>query len=195
MAKPNRQSSRLLRRVLPITTAVVLAIAALAYLGYQRLTQITTEQPGATAPAGLSMTLDRIHQTATRDGRTEWSLDAQSAVYLQDDKKVLLKDLSVTFFLKDGQSAVLTAQQGEVATDSNDMQASGSVVIQNERYRMETEAISYAHDSRQVESHSAVKITGQEGQITADGLTFDLNSNRLTLKGHVQGTLVKADAP
>ncbi len=189
-----RNTPRLLRRALWIGALLVLGTAAAVIFGTRRLATVPEPAP-APPSAGVGMILDRIHQTATRDGRTEWSLDAQSAQYLQDVHKVLLSDLSVTFFLKDGGKVFLTAKRGEVATDTNDMQAEDDVVIRNEIYRLETQKVEYRHGPRLIESHTPVKIMGRSGELAADGLVFDLNANQLTMDGHVRGRLVAETTP
>ena len=110
----------------------------------------------------------------TRDGRTEWSLDSASAQYFLPEKKVLLKDLFVTFFTQDGQKVYLTARNGTVKTDSHDMEAHDDVVVYNDLYRLETERMNYAQDTRLITSDTPV----------------DLNTNRLVMRGNVHGTLV-----
>jgi LPS export ABC transporter protein LptC len=108
---------------------------------------------------------------------------------------VLLTDLFVTFFTRDDQKVYLTARHGTVMTDSHDMEAHGNVVIYNDTYRLETEKMTYSHDSRVITSDDPVKIDGQAGDLTADSLRMDLNANRLVMRGHVRGTLVSSQTP
>jgi len=172
-------------------TAMVLSaiIAAAVALVRQRL--ISVAQPGEGLKTGSdALVVERIHQTSTRDGRTEWSLEAASAQYLMPEKKIMLKDLSVTFFGQDGQQVFLRSRSGTVQTDSHDMEASDDVEIHNDLYRLETEQIQYAHGARMITSETPVKLTGPAGDSMADSLSVDLKSNRLVLKGHVHGTLV-----
>jgi hypothetical protein len=68
------------------------------------------------------------------------------------------------------------------------------VVILNEAYRLETDIIAYSHGQRVISSDSPVKITGQAGDLMADSLKLDLNTNRLVMKGHVHGTLAAREA-
>jgi lipopolysaccharide export system protein LptA len=88
----------------------------------------------------------------------------------------------------------LTAQNGTVRTDSHDMEARNDVVVYNDLYRLETEQMNYAQASRRITSDTPVKITGQAGEITADALAMDLNTNRLVMRGHVRGTLSSPEA-
>lgn len=173
---------------------VAAGIAALAYLGYRRLSPLP--QLAAPSRGGMeAMVVERVHQSATRDGRTEWSLDAATAQYRLSEKKVLLTDLYVTFFTRDDQKVYLTARHGTVMTDSHDMEARENVVVYNDAYRLEAEKMAYSHASRLITSDVPVKITGQAGDLAADSLRLDLNTNRLVMRGHVHGTLVSTETP
>ncbi len=193
MPIPQRATRRRLTRAVLAVTIVIVATAAAAYFIRQRL--IAVVEPGPAPKAGSeTMVAERIHQSATRDGRTEWNLEAGSAQYLLSEKKVLLQDLFVTFFTRDGQTVYLTARNGTVRTDSHDMEARDDVVVYNDLYRLETEQMNYEQASRRITSDTPVKITGQAGEITADALVMDLNTNRLVMRGHVRGTLSPAEA-
>lgn len=193
MTSSLRTSPRFVKRVLWAVLLVAAGIATAAYFGHRRLTSLPDE---ALAPkAGVeAMVVERVHQSATREGRTEWSLDAATGRYHLSEKKVLLTDLAVTFFTRDDRKAYLTARRGVLWTDSHDMEAHGDVVIHNEAYRLETDRIAYSHGQRVISSDSPVKITGQAGDLMADSLKLDLNTNRLVMKGHVHGTLAAREA-
>jgi LPS export ABC transporter protein LptC len=185
---------RFWKRIVLAAFFVAAGIAATVYFGYRQLSPLPElAVPGNT---GLeAVVVERVHQSATRDGRTEWSLDAATGQYRLSEKKVLLTDLFVTFFTRDDQKVYLTARHGTVMTDSHDMEAHGNVVIYNDAYRLETEKMTYSHGSRVIASDGPVKINGQAGDLTADSLTMDLNANRLVMRGHVRGTLLSSRTP
>jgi LPS export ABC transporter protein LptC len=184
---------RRVTRVLIAAFILSATTAAAVYFVRQRL--ISGVQPeGAIKSGSDALVVERIHQTSTRAGRTEWSLEAASAQYVMPEKKMILKDLAVTFFAEDGQRVYLTSRNGKVKTDSHDMEARDDVVIYNDLYRLETEQINYAQAARRITSDTPVKITGQAGEIMADSLSVDLNTNRLVMKGNVRGTLVSDGA-
>jgi LPS export ABC transporter protein LptC len=185
---------RLWKRIVLGVFVVAAGIATVSYLGYQRLSPLP--ELAVSSPSGMeAMVVERVHQSATRDGRTEWRLDAASAQYRLPEKKVLLADIFVTFFTRDDQKVYLTARNGTVMAESHDMEAHGNVVIYNDAYRLETERMAYSHASRVITSDDPVRITGQAGDLAADSLTLDLNANRLVMKGHVRGTLVSNETP
>jgi LPS export ABC transporter protein LptC len=138
-----------------------------------------------------NLSIDRIQQTATKNGIKEWSLDAASAHYSDKNKQAFFKDLSVTFFLKNGQKVKVTADEGILKTDSSDIEASGNVVVKNEKYRLNTENIVYNHQQRLISSKTPVKVWSEEINLKADSITFDLNTNRAAMKGNVKGIFIE----
>jgi LPS export ABC transporter protein LptC len=133
------------------------------------------------------MTVQNIRQSSTRDGRTEWVLDAATARYLLAEKKILLTDMRVTFYPKEGGEVYLTARDGTVATDTQDMDARGDVVVWNEQHRLETTELTYRHATRVIASPTRSRITSATGEIAGDNLRVDLNTNELIMEGHVRG--------
>ena len=194
MAPKTPRTSRLFKRILPVLGIVGLGIAAAVYFGARHLATVP-EHIAAPAPSAGGMLIDGVHQSAARDGRTEWILDARSATYFPDGKMFQLSEPHVTFFRADGQKFFLTARRGTVLTDSHDMDASGEVVIWNDTYRLETESIRYRYAERLIESDSPVKVTTRTGDLTADALSVNLKTNRMAFSGHVQGLLLAAPTP
>jgi len=188
MTPPTPRTSRLFKRILPVLGIVGLGIAAAVYFGSRHLATVP-EQIATPAPNTGGMLIDGVHQSAARDGRTEWILDARSATYFQDGKMFQLSEPNVTFFRADGQKFFLTARRGTVLTDSHDMDASEDVVIWNDTDRLETESIRYRYADRLIESQSPVKVTTHTGDLTADALSVNLKTNRMAFSGHVQGLL------
>lgn len=177
-------------RKLKIALLAVMGLALITvvavYIGYRQVVS-TPELLIDTLKSGADMSIGKIHQTSTRDGRLEWSLDASSAHYIQDKKAVIFKDISVIFYLKDNQKVFLKADEGTLNTDSNDIEVAGNVVIQNQDYKMATEKLNYHHEERLIVSKNRINISGTAGKIAANALEFDLNTNNVELTGDVRG--------
>ena len=142
-------------------------------------------------PAGAELTIADIHQTSTRDGRKEWSLDAASARYLNAEKQVILTDLSMTFYLKDQQELKLTADSGVLLTESKDVEIKGNVALKSEDALLKTQKLRYRHDQRVLTSPSPVEISGDTYRLTAERMQLDLNTNRATFEGKVNGAFIE----
>jgi LPS export ABC transporter protein LptC len=172
--------------ILLSTVLVIVSILVFAYLGYRRIST-TPDLIISTIQDGADMSIGRIHQTSTRDGRKEWSLEANSAQYSQTKKQVILEDLAVTYFLEDGSEVYLTAEHGTLNTASNDIEVSGNVVVKKDQYTMRTENLSYKHDRRLIEATTPVAISGDAAEISANRALFDLNTKKIELYGEVEG--------
>ncbi|MDY6790780.1 MAG: LPS export ABC transporter periplasmic protein LptC [Thermodesulfobacteriota bacterium] len=138
-------------------------------------------------PVDANLSIGKIHQTSTKNGVKEFTLDAASAYYTATKKEVVLTDLSVTFFLKNEQEVFLTANKGILQTDSKNIEITGNVMVKNKSSRLFTEQLQYKHSGRQLLSKAPVKIVGDAYQLKADRMSFDLNTNQTVLEGRVEG--------
>jgi LPS export ABC transporter protein LptC len=136
-----------------------------------------------------NISIGKAHQTATRNGITEWSLDAASVDYINDKNQAVFHDLSVNFFLKDNSTVYLKADRGILNTKSNNMKISGNVVVENGTYRLTCDNLYYKHIGRIIYSDTSVNITGDLFNLIADSMSLDLNTNRSIFEGKVAGTL------
>ncbi len=131
--------------------------------------------------------MNRLYQVSTREGRTEWKLEAASAEMVKNKKMARLKDVSVIFFLKDGGEVKLTADRGTIQTDTKDIEVSGNVVIINKNYKMITDALRYEDRSRTLTSPTPLAITDRSSTLMADSMIYNLTKNQSLFKGNVMG--------
>ncbi len=135
------------------------------------------------------MRLVGLHQTATKDGKVQWKLDAESAELEADSGRMILKSPVVDFHTEDGGIVHLTAEQGVLDTRSNDMQVSGNVRLRDDRYTLLTEMLIYQHAQRTLRSDVPVIIESDAFGLRADTMTYDLEENRALFEGQVEGNL------
>jgi LPS export ABC transporter protein LptC len=167
-----------------IVIALTLVIAV--FINYRRILK-NPEKLISSLPADANLSIGKIHQTSTKNGVKEFTLDAASAYYTASKKKVVLNDLSVTFFLKNKQEVYLTANTGILETDSKDIEITGNVIVTNESSRLFTEKIQYKRGLHLLLSKVPVKIVGKSYQLTADRMSIDLNTNETVFEGRVEG--------
>lgn len=187
MARKAYRRPRKLKFLALATGVSILVVLAVVYAAYRYL-QEAPERLIASIAENAKLSLGKIQQTATRDGKTEWRLDAASARYLEATNQVKLDDLTVTFYMDSGEQVRLSATDGVLDTRSNDIQVSGNVQVDNKDYALHTESLRYRHQQRLILSDSPVVIERKiGGRLSADKLRLDLNSNRLKLEGNVEG--------
>jgi len=169
-----------------LLTVILLAVGMIVsvFVGYRQVSN-APELLLSSIKEGANLSLGKIRQTATRDGKKEWSLEADSANYMEAENKVDLKNLSVIYFLKDNREVYLEADRGILQTDTNDIEFSGNVVIRNEGYQMKTEHLNYEHGRRIIICDQSIRIWGQGAELTAESAKYDLNADKIVLKGNV----------
>jgi LPS export ABC transporter protein LptC len=144
---------------------------------------------GITVPSPRpTLAIDKISHTATRDGKTEWSLEAGSAQYFDEEKKAVLKDIEIVFYMENGSTARISASEGILLTETNDIRIRGNVILENGDYGLKTDSLNYNHEKKLIYSDKPVDIKGETFHLTADEVAFDLASGKTRLKGHVEGT-------
>ena len=136
-----------------------------------------------------NISIGKAHQTATKNGIKEWSLDATSVNYIVKKNQAIFQDLSVTFYLKNKTEVYLTANKGILKTDSNDMELFGNIVVKNLKYRLKTENLLYRHNKRIILSKVPVKVTGTTFNLAADSMSLNLDTNKTMFEGNVEGIL------
>ncbi|MBW2355852.1 MAG: LPS export ABC transporter periplasmic protein LptC, partial [Deltaproteobacteria bacterium] len=129
---------RLLRRLLIAAMVMICLAVAAVYIGYRHLRRQAPVWTSTVDRQAL-MSMERVHHTATRDGRTEWVLDARQARTDPEGAVVHLADLTVRFFPVEGGQITLSARNGRLHVVSSDIEVQDRVVVQNEAYRLETE--------------------------------------------------------
>ena len=170
--------------VILITLGVILSIFLGHRRSYDKENHIVSD-----VQSKANISIGKVHQTATRNGITEWNLDAASVEYLDKSNQAIFQDLSVTFYLKDKTKVYLTANQGILETESNDIEVLGNVVVKNEYYSLKTENLHYKHNSRIIFSKVPVKISGNSIDFVADSMSLNLITNKTMLQGRVKGTI------
>ncbi|MDO9565269.1 MAG: LPS export ABC transporter periplasmic protein LptC [Candidatus Desulfaltia sp.] len=186
MKKKNTKNKRLKFFLVTIMLVSLCAISAV-FIGY-RLFLNKQGKFISFLNTKANISISKVYQTATRDGIKEWSLEAKSAYYVDATKQANLQDVIVTFFLKDERKVYLTADKGILKTDSNDIEVTGDVVVQNETYRLRTKKLNYEYAKRIIFSKVPVEIVGDSLNLTADSMSFDLNTNRILFEGRIKGS-------
>jgi lipopolysaccharide export system protein LptC len=177
------------RRKLKLILGGLIVIIAAFFFAADRDKPEQPEKISSLLQEGTSLSVDNVHQTATRDGIKEWTLNAASARYMTEKNQAVFQEISVTFFLKGEKEIYLTANQGILKTDSNNIEVRGNVVVENSNYRLKTESLYYEHGKRMFSSKVPVEMTGPAFHMTADSASFDLNSNQTVFQGNVKGVL------
>jgi LPS export ABC transporter protein LptC len=184
----NKFSNRKIKIILISVITVTIFVTVAVFIGY-RYISIKPEKVIPLVLDGSSISIEKIHQTSTKNGVVEWSLEARSASYSEDKKKAFFEDLSVTFFTKENMKIYLTADKGILKTESSDIEIRGNITVKNEDYVLKTGKINYDNEKRIIFSEVPVEISGKSLNLVAGSMTIDLNTNKAELSGKVEGII------
>jgi LPS export ABC transporter protein LptC len=181
-------SSKKIKTILLIIIFLTLGTVLSIFIGFRILSQ-KPELLIDTIKKHVTLSIDNLHQTATRDGKPEWTLDAKSARLIQAENRSILEDLSVVFFMKNQKKAHLTANHGVLENNTNNFTVTGNVVLENAEYNLQTEELRYNHKDRIIYTITPADISGKSLHFSAEKIIFNLNSHQVQLEGKVNGTI------
>lgn len=181
---PQNRSERI-RSALALVIVVTIGLLIVLFIGYRWL-RTDPQRLVSTIQQQASMSIGKVHQVSTRNGVREWVLDAESAQVVDEARKLMLEGVSVVYYLSNGDQVTLKADHGNLNTDSSDIEVFDNVVVTYQSYKLETQKLMYAHETRLITCPAQVVLTAETSVLTADSMTFDLNQNRSTFEGNVE---------
>lgn len=152
---------------------------------FQQVKKGRAETVIALLPEDTDISLDQVHQTSTREGVKEWSLDAASVRYQKKEGRSLLTDVSVTFFLKDGKTVHVTGRQGVLLAETKDIEIMGDVVVRTGQYTLKTEKLAYNDKTRAVHTDAPIKLEGDGVSLFGKTLAFSFVNEQGEVGGGV----------
>ena len=134
------KSGRIIQRVLLGIAVCALIAVVVVFIGYRKIT--TQPQPVMDlVKKAAEMHLDKVRQTASKNGIREWQMEALSATLLDGKEIMELEQPDVDFYMADGDEIHLTAKRGRIYTDSNRMTVSGDVAASTRLYRFFSDSL------------------------------------------------------
>ncbi|MDI7259338.1 MAG: LPS export ABC transporter periplasmic protein LptC [Thermodesulfobacteriota bacterium] len=136
---------------------------------------------------GSDQRLERIRLVEEKHGKKTWELEAKAISRYQDQNIMMLEDVKVTYYSKDGRSFIITGNQGKVYQDSKDMELIGNVLCtSSDGYRFKTHSISYQHSSKKVTSSDKVELEGEQLRLIGKGMLVDMESKTFKVLSEVK---------
>ena len=174
---------------LTLTAAIVVGVAVIAGVLVNHFRKAAEEPQRIfdALPDGANVSIGKFRQTASRDGKNEWELNAKAAHYMDKDKQAVLEEISMTFFLDNDQQVLLTADHGTFKTDTQNVKVTGRVELTSDDVTLTTETLQYRHDSRLLWTDTPVAIDGETFQLQAKQMQLDLKAQKTVFEGNVRG--------
>jgi LPS export ABC transporter protein LptC len=126
---------------------------------------------------GADQRLEKIRLVEEKHGQKTWELEAKAIHHYQSENILLLEDVKVVYYAKDGRSFTLSGNQGKVHQTSKDMELTGNVLLTStDGYRLKTKSISYQHGSKQAKTPDPVEFEGEQLHLTGKGMLIDMEA-------------------
>jgi LPS export ABC transporter protein LptC len=139
---------------------------------------------------GANMRLEKIRLVEDKHGQKTWELEAKSVQQYQDQNIMVLEDVKVTFYAKEGRTIFLTGKQGKVYQDSKNVDLVGDVVLtSSDGYQLKTHSVSYRHLGEIVSTSDPVEIEGEQIRLTGKGMLVDMEAKTFKILSQVKTQL------
>jgi LPS export ABC transporter protein LptC len=139
---------------------------------------------------GADMRLEKIRFVEDKHGQKTWELEAKSVQQYQEQNIMVLEDVKVTFYAKEGRSFFLTGKEGKVYQDSKNVELVGDVVLtSNDGYQLKTQSVSYSHLKKTVSTDDPVEIEGEQIRLTGKGMLVNVEAKTFKVLSQVKTQL------
>ena len=180
---------RNIKLFLPIILFLVFGVVLTVFIGYRTVSKPQELLLSSLVQDDATIAIDRVHQTSTKNGIKEWSLDATSAQFMEKDRQAVFDELSVIFYMENDKWVKLSANKGYLNTDTRDIRVDGDVIADDGEFKMLTETLNYEHERRVLVTTKPVQILSNTLRVNADSASYDLTSRKTTFDGKVEGTI------
>lgn len=123
--------------------------------------------------------IEKFSVTDAKNGKTNWTLEADSAQVLEKENKILLHKPVVHFYSQANTTSKLIANEGEVNSVTYDMTCWGKCLLESSKGEsLKTESLSYSSAEKKIFTEDKVVLIRQGQKIVGKGFqaTPDLES-------------------
>ncbi len=156
----------------------------------ERKASEAVEKHPVVSTGGADTHLQKIRFVEDKRGEKTWELEAKSVYQYQSQNMVVLKDIKLTFYSKEGRTFFLTGKEGKVYQDSKNMELMGDVELtSSDGYRLKTHSASYRDAEKVVSTSDPVEIEGEQFRLTGKGLLVHTEAKTFKILSQVKTQL------
>lgn len=130
-------------------------------------------------PAVPEQAIESFSAAETKDGRRNWTLDAESAQIIETEKTAILSSPKIKFFQEGEYVSTLSSEKGRINTETYDIWGEGGCLLTTVKgERLETKNLHYRSDIKKIVTDDKVKLVRPNEIIYGEGMeaTPDLES-------------------
>jgi LPS export ABC transporter protein LptC len=134
--------------------------------------------------------LQEINFVQIKDGIKLWELKAEAVEYQETKNLVSFKKVTLTYFTEADKPIRLVGNMGNLDTRTKNISIEGEVVISTpDSYEVKVPFLYYRDDIREVSSEGTVSLKGPAISLEGQGLTMNLDSQKVRVNSKVRMTL------
>ncbi len=158
----------------------------------ERRASEAVEKVPKVSTGGADMRLEKVRFMEDKHGQKTWELEAKSVHQYEGQNMMVLEDVKLTFYAKEGRIFYLTSKQGKVYQDSKNVDLIGDVVLtSNDGYTLKTQSASYRHEEKIVSTPDPVEIEGEQIRMAGKGMVVNVEAKTFRIlsqvKTHLRG--------
>lgn len=149
----------------------------------------SVQAPSLRNPRVLSSSeMDGVQLEQSKNGIREWFLTADRLYSRESDSYMEMEDVHALFFNAAGkdEKTRIQSQKATYNADTRLLTLRGGVVVQNPQgYEMQTDSLEYAGVDKKIKTGSGVLVKGNNIEVSAKSLIYDLPTGNYSLEGNV----------
>jgi len=185
------KDSRNLLWIVPLVLLLVYPLWKPLAVGFLKPERVKSMQSSTSLrnPHTLSSSeMDGVRLEQSKNGRQEWFLTAGHLNSRESDSKMEMTDVNARFFDGEGkdEAAHIRSRKAIYSSDTGLLILLGSVLVQNRQgFEMRTESLEYTAADQKIKTTSKVHVTGENMEVNAGRLLYDLTTGNYSLEGNV----------
>jgi len=143
-------------------------------------------EPVAAPPQEADYRIKEIHIDETLEGSLRWQLDADQAEVFEQERKTVLRRVTVKVFNKD-QVWTVNGDEGVLHNETRDVTLTGNVVVtSSDGLSLTAPDLRWESEARRLSTEGAVTIRRAGTTITGRGLEVEMAAERALLGAKVR---------
>lgn len=168
-------------------------LALFAYIRSQNMpgheVRLKVDAVEVTAEQAVDLTLKGVNLSQGKEGEETWTLEAESALYAQDEGVIQLRAPNITYFLPPArETVVVVAKRGEIDQKTNNARLWEEVVITRSGGQIRSEQLFYTGKTHSLNIPGQARFEGPDMFGVGSDVTWNLTTDILTAEKDVDVT-------
>jgi len=141
-------------------------------------------------PEQIDLQIKGFVYTEVGEADSQWEMKADTATYYRKKNLALFDRVQIKINMSDGKSFEMTADKGEMFTDTKDVEIKGNVVITSDTGdKFHTDYLNYNEEERKFFTDAPVTMENKRMKIKGVGLTLFIKKGQLKLSSMVKAKI------